>query len=1137
MTLVAWYPLNGDSNDISGRKNHLTGTITYIDSGKIGKAIDCNTGVLTWTLNDDLKRVFSGDQFTIALWWKQTGTPGDWQDIIQYTDVNGIVRRLGIENATSNPGKFTYWINIGKGDTTYSGAITYDFNNVGNTDEWIHLAFVRDGIKFKVYKNGIKYKEVNAVGDIQLINSDLTIATHSNTNSYLNDVRFYDNALSDKEIYEISKAKILHYTFNDFQEPTENVIPDGDFSSKTLQSVYSNCVRGTLTFVDDNTAPISNVALKHEATDDDSFTGPHSGTSAFLHVASINETWTVSVYVRGEAGGENIQLYIMELDSSGNLLRDANQSFNVTVDWQRIAYTTTLTNSSTAYISARLDNNYTGQIVYWNGWQLEKKDRATPFVNGSREGIVKDVSGYGNDATLNISTTPKWIEDSKLGSGCYYFDNKPLDGSTFQYIRSDNTVYIPRQGTLSAWIRGTTDNQPLDNIYPFGWEKFCTLGPNGGTSDSRAGMIYYYDVSTYTSTNWGGQGLYDGNWHLYTITWDADNQLMSLYIDGVKIGGTSSTNVLYHAGTFRYFNVGSAWAVTYGGHGGEIDDVRAYATILSDEDIKKLYQTKAVLDNKGNLHVNKIEDNIESYDPTIKNINLVENGNGEYGSNFNFSGWTYNSSESSFETSAYQSIKYSDIYIPVNTNYKYKLEGLCKNLNASAMGKLYFGVACYDKNKKFIQHRECTFFPSSHTTLAQDLNDGDTIVYLTDASGWDNTDPGNYNYRKHFVHWYNSEYVPYTYSEVAGDVHYLDVDYTANTITLQNPWSGGTIPAGTPVANGYDGGTYNYIAADNVIPPTNWTKYTGYIGPGEGGGDGSIFRYGTKYIKLLFLVNRLVSGSSLGIKNLKFYNADTIQHALYENLNIALKPESIYKSNLFNEVGPSNGLINWWKLRGDARDYGSGAIHGTVYGNPTFSSGLKEVTYNFDGTDDYIDLGQTIDLDKMGSTLAFWLNVNTMTNMSIFGITSSTGTINMIEFRQTFFWCESNVNCNNFNSPTLPQTVNAGEWNHFVVKFDNNRCYWYMNGEFIGETPDYGTYNCDASQPLSEMADNFKFRYIGSGSYGSLLNGKLQDVRLYNRALSDEEIKILYKVTSGNTKMIQSREGIIYISGHIKEGL
>ena len=44
------------------------------------------------------------------------------------------------------------------------------------------------------------------------------------TNVSVNDYRIYDHILSIKEVKELAKAKVLHYTFNQLEEPTTNVI-------------------------------------------------------------------------------------------------------------------------------------------------------------------------------------------------------------------------------------------------------------------------------------------------------------------------------------------------------------------------------------------------------------------------------------------------------------------------------------------------------------------------------------------------------------------------------------------------------------------------------------------------------------------------------------------------------------------------------------------------------------------------------------------------------------------------------------------------------------------------------------------------------------------------------------------------
>lgn len=63
----------------------------------------------------------------------------------------------------------------------------------------------------------------------------------------VDDIRVYNHVLSKKEIRELSKAKALHYTFDDFQEPTENIVTSPDMqnrSSADYQPIYGNSYEG-----------------------------------------------------------------------------------------------------------------------------------------------------------------------------------------------------------------------------------------------------------------------------------------------------------------------------------------------------------------------------------------------------------------------------------------------------------------------------------------------------------------------------------------------------------------------------------------------------------------------------------------------------------------------------------------------------------------------------------------------------------------------------------------------------------------------------------------------------------------------------------------------------------------------------
>ena len=196
-------------------------------------------------------------------------------------------------------------------------------------------------------------------------------------------------------------------------------------------------------------------------------------------------------------------------------------------------------------------------------------------------------------------------------------------------------------------------------------------------------------------------------------------------------------------------------------------------------------------------------------------------------------------------------------------------------------------------------------------------------------------------------------------------------------------------------------------------------------------------------------------------------------------------------------------LIAHWPLNGTLEDISGNGNNALVSGATVSSDGKLGKCYQFATSEDYLYFG-TRTLKKSGGMLMFWINFDAITNYDVFGNAATSGTINMVEFRQTYFYCETNNNCNSFNSPVL-NTVNAGEWHHFVIKFENNRSYWYQNGISLGETTNYGSDNCSATA-ATELLANFDFKYIGGGGYSPDFMGRVNDVRLYDGVMSDREI-------------------------------
>ena len=263
-----------------------------------------------------------------------------------------------------------------------------------------------------------------------------------------------------------------------------------------------------------------------------------------------------------------------------------------------------------------------------------------------------------------------------------------------------------------------------------------------------------------------------------------------------------------------------------------------------------------------------------------KLMNLVVNGSGLLGNNYNFSTLTFDAVEThggggSFQYTGAYSTKTIDEYIPVDPEKYYRMvlwakAGDTGGGNFDATNKQGAGVMLYDADKLQISPQFfMRYTGSTLTTLAAQLNPGDSTVTLTDATGWGASAVNAYE--RQFLWWSYTNasgytYPNYTYSRnttyntayYATNGAWASGGIAANVITLTQVWAGPTLPVGTAVMNGTLGNTYKYIAIPlGTTVPNTWTRYEGYIGTLDSSGANvtTLFPYGTAYLKLVFLNN------------------------------------------------------------------------------------------------------------------------------------------------------------------------------------------------------------------------------------------------------------------------------------------
>ena len=215
---------------------------------------------------------------------------------------------------------------------------------------------------------------------------------------------------------------------------------------------------------------------------------------------------------------------------------------------------------------------------------------------------------------------------------------------------------------------------------------------------------------------------------------------------------------------------------------------------------------------------------------------------------------------------------------------------------------------------------------------------------------------------------------------------------------------------------------------------------------------------------------------------------------------------------------PTNGLVGWWPFNGNANDESGNGNNGTVNG-ATLSAdrnGKANSAYNFDGDLDFVKVNS---ISKLNNTNSFTISVYIQP-------TGTTGSRQFIVSRGydyasgSFFLChESNENSNKLrfsvNGYGTSNVLSASSysipysnWQHVVAVKNNDSIKIYVNGVLSSRS--------FYSSPLSTLTDTIyfgvhHFENKSSGWYPYYFKGKMDDIAIYSRALTVEEIKNLYR--------------------------
>ena len=218
-----------------------------------------------------------------------------------------------------------------------------------------------------------------------------------------------------------------------------------------------------------------------------------------------------------------------------------------------------------------------------------------------------------------------------------------------------------------------------------------------------------------------------------------------------------------------------------------------------------------------------------------------------------------------------------------------------------------------------------------------------------------------------------------------------------------------------------------------------------------------------------------------------------------------------------------SGLVGWWTFDGphmieNAADISGSGNHGSLSGQTSTTTvpGRIGQAMSFDGVDDYVDVGTSIaPADEI--TICAWV-YRKSDGFSKHGTSAYQDIIvRSSTSNQANFVFEFNGGNLVFNTQTLPPflRVSSGTdsrpfklntWMHLCSVYSDqnvNDQALYYNGEslFLTETD------------TDTLTTNTETVFIGGRSGGSdILEGMLDDVRIYDRTLSSDEVRELYNM-------------------------
>jgi YD repeat-containing protein len=251
------------------------------------------------------------------------------------------------------------------------------------------------------------------------------------------------------------------------------------------------------------------------------------------------------------------------------------------------------------------------------------------------------------------------------------------------------------------------------------------------------------------------------------------------------------------------------------------------------------------------------------------------------------------------------------------------------------------------------------------------------------------------------------------------------------------------------------------------------------------------------------------------------------KHHMYSN-GITLKGDG---TSLSKKIELEKGLLSYWRFEENAKDSSGNGHNGIEEGNITYIDGQIGKAIKFDGKTTLVRTPPLFFTKEF--TIGYWLKVDELVNYSstyentIFENTKSNSESRFAMWFNTdnkiHGFIRKNDSGNNGLHIYNTNTIDFNKWYHIFFRKEDSKYQIYINGVL------------DAEETATfELLQDATFMGLGDdvpNTNNTKFNGSLDEFRIYNRALSQDEISDLYhsnKINSSKNSLIAKDNSLSY---------